>query len=49
MKERRKELRIENYKSKNMQSEHYKGFDMEIHQWSECNINAREISGIINM
>ena len=30
--ERREELRIENYKSKNMQSEHYKGIDMESHQ-----------------
>ena len=28
IKERRDELRIENYKSKNMQSEHYKGFDI---------------------
>ena len=33
IKERREELRTENYKSKNMQSEHYKGFDVESHQW----------------
>ena len=31
----REELRIENYKRKNMQSEHYKGFDMESQQWLE--------------
>ena len=43
------ELRIENYKSKNMQSEHYKRFDMESHQWLECNIDARKVSAIINM
>ena len=49
IKERREELRIENYKSKNMQSEHYKGFDMESHQWLECNIDARKVSVIINM
>ena len=49
IKERREELRIENYKSKNMQSEHYKGFDMESHQWLKCNINARKVSAIINM
>ena len=49
IKERREELRIENYKSKNMQSEHYKGFDMESHQWLECNIDARKVSAIINM
>ena len=49
IKERREELRIENYRSKNMQSEHYKGFDMEGHQWLECNIDARKVSAIINM
>ena len=49
IKERREELRIENYKSKNMQSEHYKGFDMESHQWLKCNIDARKVSAIINM
>ena len=31
-----------------MQSEHYKGFDMESHQWLECNIDARKVSAIIN-
>ena len=31
-----------------MQSEHYKGFDMET-QWLECNIDARRVSAIINM
>ena len=49
IKERREELRIEKYKSKNMQSEHYKGFDLESHQWLECNIDARKVSAIINM
>ena len=49
IKERREELRIENYKSKNMQSEHHKGFDMESHQWLKCNIDARKVSSIINM
>ena len=49
IKERREELRIENYKSKNMQSEHYKGFDMESHKWLKCNIDARKVSAIINM
>ena len=32
-----------------MQSEHYKGFDMESHQWLECNIDANKVSAIINM
>ena len=49
IKERIEELRIENYKSKNMQSEYYKGFDMESHQWLECNIDVRKVSAIINM
>ena len=49
LKERREELRIENYKSKNMQREHCKGFDMESHQWLECNINAKNVSPVINM
>ena len=49
IKERREELRTENYRSKNMQSEHYKGFDMESHQWLKCNIEARKVSAIINM
>ena len=31
-----------------MQSKYYKGFDMESHQWLECNINARKVSAIIN-
>ena len=48
-KEMKEELRIENYKSKNMQSKHYKGFDMQSHQWLECNIDARKVSAIINM
>ena len=49
IKERRKELRIENYKRKNMQSEHYKGFDIGSHKWLKCNIDARKVSTIINM
>ena len=32
-----------------MQSEYYKGFDMESHQWLKCNIDARKVSAIINM
>ena len=31
-----------------MQSKHCKGFDMESHQWLECDINARKVSAIIN-
>ena len=45
IKEMREELRIKNYKSNNMQSEHY----VESHQWLECNIDARKVSAIINM
>ena len=29
-----------------MQSEHYKGFDIESHQWLKCNIDARKVSAI---
>ena len=32
-----------------MQSEYYKGFDMESHQRLECNTDARKVSAIINM
>ena len=32
-----------------MQSKHHKGFDMESHQWLECNIDPRKVSAIINM
>ena len=48
IKERREELRVEKYKSKNMQSEHCKGFDLESHQWLKCNKDARKVSVIIN-
>ena len=30
-----------------MQSEHYKGIDMESHQWLECNIDARDARKVI--
>ena len=49
IKERREELQTEKHKSKNMQSEHYKGFDLESHKWLECNIDVRKVSAIINM
>ena len=32
-----------------MQSEHYKGFGMESHQWLKCNIDARKVRAVINM
>ena len=34
---------------KPMQSEIYKGLDMENHKWIECNIDPRKVSAIIDM